>query len=73
LEEQGIETRPIVAGNLARHPAASLFKAFGESRFPGAESVHRRSFYIGLSPLQTDSAMDRLLETFSGFLSRYSG
>lgn len=71
LEEQGIETRPIVAGNLARHPVASRFKEFGATTYPGADIVHHNGFYIGLSPLQSTAAMDRLADCFQQFLDRY--
>ena len=72
LEGQGIETRPIVTGNIARHPVAELFPgAFRARGFPGADQVHDRGFYIGLSPLQTDANVDRLIETFDQFLRRY--
>jgi len=71
LEEQGVETRPVVAGNLAKHPAAQLFKEFSESTYPGADLIHERGFYLGLSPLQTDDGMDRLMECFQQFLNRY--
>lgn len=71
LENQGVETRPIVAGNLARHPAARLFPAFSESAFPGADVLHQRGFYLGLSPLFTDSDLDRLMGCIDAFLVRY--
>jgi CDP-4-dehydro-6-deoxyglucose reductase, E1 len=71
LENAGVETRPIVAGNLARHPAAARFPAFQGRTFTGADLVHKRGFYIGLSPVQTDSIMDRLTSVFDKFLASY--
>ena len=71
LENVGVETRPIVAGNLARQPAASRFPEFQERQFPGADEIHNRGFYVGLSPVQTDAAMDRLTEVFDTFLAKY--
>ena len=71
LEKEGVETRPIVAGNMARHPAAQLFPAFGESEFPGADKLHQRGLYLGLSPLFTDSDIDRLMGCIDAFLARY--
>jgi CDP-6-deoxy-D-xylo-4-hexulose-3-dehydrase len=70
LEAQGVETRPIVVGNITRHPVARLFDEF-KGIFPGADIVHNRGFYLGLSPLQSDTAMDRLLECLGQFLKRY--
>jgi len=71
LEDVGVETRPIVAGNIARHPVAARVPALRERHFPGADEVHERGFYIGLSPAQTDETVWRLAEAFSHFLSRY--
>jgi CDP-6-deoxy-D-xylo-4-hexulose-3-dehydrase len=71
LEDRGVETRPIVAGNLARHPVGRLFPEFQQRNYPGADEIHERGFYIGLSPLQSDKNVDRLIETFKEFLARY--
>lgn len=72
LEQHGVETRPIVTGNVARHPVAALFPEFRTRSYPGADQVHDRGFYIGLSPLQTDAAMDRLVALFAEFLRKNS-
>jgi CDP-6-deoxy-D-xylo-4-hexulose-3-dehydrase len=72
LEEEGIETRPIITGNLARHPVADVFPSLRSRVFPGADQIHQRGFYIGLSPCQSRRNFDRLLETFSAFLAKHS-
>lgn len=71
LENNGVETRPIVTGNIARQPVAKLFKGLCDAALPGADIVHERGFYIGLSPLLSDVAMDRLIECFNLFLRGY--
>jgi len=71
LEESGIETRPIVTGNIARHPVAKLFPEFNVRKFHGADHIHDYGFYIGLSPLQSNANIDRLIEVFNLFLARY--
>ncbi|MGH8602681.1 MAG: DegT/DnrJ/EryC1/StrS family aminotransferase [Gammaproteobacteria bacterium] len=50
LEEAGVETRPIIAGNLARHPAAQgiISRAAGELK--AADRVLRSGFMIGCNP-----------------------
>lgn len=67
LEINGVETRPIVAGNLAKHPVAKLFKEFNESTFPGADIIHSNGLYIGLSPMITDTALDRLIDVIKKY------
>ena len=71
LEQKGIETRPIVAGNLSRHPVSALFPEFRAREFPGADQVHERGFYVGLSPMTTDQSLDELIRVFQEFLERY--
>jgi CDP-6-deoxy-D-xylo-4-hexulose-3-dehydrase len=71
LERSGVETRPIVAGNLTRQPAARLFEGLRAGSYPGADVVHDRGFYVGLSPFVEDAAMDRLIDCLDAFLGRY--
>jgi len=71
LESKGIETRPIVAGNVARQPVTTVFQEFTQGEFPGADAIHQRGFYIGLSPVLDSLAMSKLLECFQQFLKQY--
>jgi CDP-4-dehydro-6-deoxyglucose reductase, E1 len=71
LESEGVETRPIVTGNVTRHPVAELFADTFAGEFPGGDAVHAQGFYLGLSPMQADADMDRLLACFAAFLGRY--
>lgn len=61
LEEYGVDTRPIVGGNLARHPA---FWKYQFDSLPGADAIHSRGFYVGLPPF--DSGMDELIGLLNG-------
>ncbi len=71
LEAAGNETRPIVAGSLARHPVSQLYPELLGAELPGADAVHDRGFYIGLHPLPHEGKLDRVLETFEAFLGQY--
>jgi CDP-6-deoxy-D-xylo-4-hexulose-3-dehydrase len=68
LENQGVETRSIVAGNLARQPAAKLLGSFTAGAFPGADVIHDRGFYMGLPPAEDDTQIDRLIRLLDQFL-----
>jgi CDP-6-deoxy-D-xylo-4-hexulose-3-dehydrase len=46
LEKEGIETRPILAGNLLKHPFLKQFK-HESNNFKNAELIHENGFYIG--------------------------
>ncbi len=72
LEEQGIETRPIVVGNIARHPVSRLFPTLQDHTLAGANQIHDRGFYIGLTPMSSDQDMDRLLAVFDRFFAGQS-
>lgn len=54
LEVNGVDTRPILGGNLMRHPAFMFDPAFRNERWslPGADAIHDRGFYIGLPPFE---------------------
>lgn len=54
LRDCGIETRPIVGGNLARQPAFRRFFDMSSTPLPNADIVHRQGFYVGLPPHKAD-------------------
>jgi CDP-6-deoxy-D-xylo-4-hexulose-3-dehydrase len=71
LESEGVETRPIVAGNVACHPVSQLFEEFQQETFPGADIIHARGFYVGLSPFHSEALLERLIDCFQQFFRRY--
>ena len=73
LESHGVETRPLVTGNILRHPVREVFPDLQIGSFKGADIVHSRGFYIGLTPMQSDSNFDRLKEILSEYLNPYLG
>lgn len=71
LETQGVETRPIVAGNIARQPVCQLYPELQEGNLPGADAIHERGFYLGLHPFGARQNLDRLAETFEQFIRQF--
>jgi len=69
LEQSGIETRPIVAGNLARHPAILNFPSLCDAELPGADVVHDRGFYIGIHPVDMSEQINRVSKIFEELFS----
>jgi CDP-6-deoxy-D-xylo-4-hexulose-3-dehydrase len=67
LESHGVETRPVVTGNVARQPVARAFASLTKHPLPGADAVHERGFYVGLSPIMTTASIDRLIGSFDTF------
>ncbi len=68
LEKEGVETRPIVAGNLARHPVVEQFPSLLAEDLPGADVVHARGFYLGLHPLPAEDKLERVVDLIRGFI-----
>lgn len=69
LSSKRIENRPIVSGNFTRQPA---IRALGietdPAQFPGAETIHRSGFFIGLPPAEPSfEAIDALADLMLGF------
>jgi CDP-6-deoxy-D-xylo-4-hexulose-3-dehydrase len=54
LEKYGYESRPMVAGNIARQPAFQRFRNWTAGLLPGADVIHDRGLYVGLPPVETD-------------------
>jgi CDP-6-deoxy-D-xylo-4-hexulose-3-dehydrase len=68
LEALGVETRPIVAGNLARQPVSSKVDGLSWGEMPGADLVHENGFYVGLNPDVSEAGLERLTETLKQVL-----
>jgi CDP-6-deoxy-D-xylo-4-hexulose-3-dehydrase len=69
LTENKVENRPIVTGNFARQP---IFKFMGievePSSYVGAEILHTRAFFIGLScDKLSDKRINNLIEIFFNY------
>lgn len=63
LEEERIESRPIIGSNLLRQPA---FKRFGcPEDFPNAEWIHFHGCYVGLHHGVTESMVERLTDALN--------
>jgi CDP-6-deoxy-D-xylo-4-hexulose-3-dehydrase len=70
FEKCGVETRPIIAGNLAKHPAAQTFKIRSARSLSQCDEILSRGFMIGCHPvLQSDSknALDEAFLELSKF------
>jgi CDP-6-deoxy-D-xylo-4-hexulose-3-dehydrase len=71
LELQGVETRPIIAGNIAKHPVSRVFPFFSEDTYPGADLVHSQGFYLGLSPFYSEDDLSKLVDCIGKFTNRF--
>uniref|UniRef100_A0A5S6R537 DegT/DnrJ/EryC1/StrS aminotransferase family protein n=1 Tax=Trichuris muris TaxID=70415 RepID=A0A5S6R537_TRIMR len=76
LEANGVETRPVVIGDLKKQPAAEHFQFLRNGSTPGAEFIDDQSFLIGLHPRITfkkysnsDDHIERLQTLLREYLS----
>ena len=65
LEKKGVESRPLIAGNLSKHPVNKLIKMeLVSNKLSGADHHHQKSFYVGLSPVHTLEDIEKLNKIF---------
>lgn len=60
FESFGVETRPIIAGNMLKHPAAKVMNAVVRDSLHQCDQVLDRGFMIGCHPTVTEKQMSCL-------------
>ncbi len=72
LSAKGIDSRPIVSGNMALQPALKLFDVdLGQGPFVGAQQIHERGIFIGahskpIDDSRIDSLVTVILDSLGG-------
>ncbi len=62
LNNQGIETRPIISGNFLNQPVSKLYNLNKyKEKFKNADEIEKRGFFIGLHPNKIDQNSVKLL------------
>ncbi len=69
LERSGVETRPIIAGNLARHPAVTQVRHRTATSMATCDALLRDSFMIGCHPTLSSGS----LATLEGAITSLAG
>ncbi len=70
LEKNGIETRPVISGNMARQPAMKYLDYRISGKLPIAERVHNEGFCIGVHPSITDEQREYVKQKFTEFFNK---
>ena len=60
-KREEIEYRPIISGNLLRHPAFNKYKLCTERENPNVCLLHRNGLYVGNSQFVNEEKIDRLI------------
>lgn len=63
LKEKNIETRPLIAGNMARQPW--FIKKYGEVSLKNAEKIHQAGLYLPVHPGLTNKDIFTIAEVVS--------
>jgi CDP-6-deoxy-D-xylo-4-hexulose-3-dehydrase len=67
LEKNGIETRPIICGNLARQPAFKLIPHRIAGKLTGADEIMDCGLFWGSHPVMSQEDLDYVAATVKGF------
>jgi CDP-6-deoxy-D-xylo-4-hexulose-3-dehydrase len=71
LNDHGIETRPIIAGNLAKQPAVQNDDRVITGPLPGADLVHEQGFYIGLASFDDPDGTAYVSQIITDFVGAF--
>lgn len=68
LNKKGIETRPIIAGNMAKHPALKMFKHRSAGGLENCDTIMTRGFAIGCHHAIDAQARAYVVESIDAFM-----
>jgi CDP-6-deoxy-D-xylo-4-hexulose-3-dehydrase len=69
LEANGVETRPVICGNLARQPALKHFEHRVSGSLAGADRVMDCGLYWGTHPMMSEDEVDYVIDRVKEFYS----
>jgi len=70
LEKAGIETRPVMTGNILEQPVTKIIKFRKNSKFTNAEYIMKNSFLLGNHHLIGKSAREFIANTITNFINK---
>ena len=68
LQKNGVETRPIIAGNMARHPALTMYPHRISGTLENCDTVMQRGFAIGCHQAIDEEAQKYVIGVFDDFM-----
>jgi CDP-6-deoxy-D-xylo-4-hexulose-3-dehydrase len=68
IKDAGIESRPLISGNLLRQPFLS--KYFFNGEFVNSEFIHENAFYIGNNQFVNKTRLHKLFEIMNKFFNK---
>ena len=71
LTRDGIETRLLFGGNLARHPAYRKQRVIEAMPLPNSDAIMHRFFMVGCAPVVSEADIDRMVSSIERFLAQW--
>ncbi len=71
MEKNGIETRPVVAGNLAKQPAIKKYPEIYFESLAGADFIHEQGLYIGIHPTTGQNNLNKVIKFLDNFCEQW--
>jgi len=68
MQQRNIETRPIIAGNMARHPAFTMFEHRIAGDLTNADTVMKKGFAFACHHGVNQAAREYVVQTIDGFI-----
>lgn len=65
FEKNGIETRPIISGNITKHPVFKKINYKKSKNLKNTNIVHKKGFLIGCHPSVNQNSIDKLNKVFT--------
>lgn len=75
IEDHGIQTRMLFAGNLIKHPCFDEMRATGEGyrvvgELTNTDRIMNDTFWIGLYPGMTDKMLNHMIKTINSYFNK---
>jgi CDP-6-deoxy-D-xylo-4-hexulose-3-dehydrase len=68
LNQKNIETRPIIAGNMAKHPALKMFKHRVAGSLENCDTIMKRGFAVGCHHAVSKEACEYVVGCIDEFM-----
>lgn len=70
IENRGVQTRMLFAGNLIKHPCFDEMRASGKGyrvvgKLEGTDTIMKDTFWVGVYPGMTEEMLDYMIETIA--------
>lgn len=71
MQQRNIETRPIIAGNMARHPAFKMYEHRIAGDLSAADTVMKKGFAFACHHAVSQQARDYIVHTIDAFIEEF--